>query len=61
MPAGEPIFSEQATEVYIEDEAAGPFVVVAQGEGKVSMDFEQWPAIRDAIETAFKACQEIGD
>jgi len=65
MPAGEPIFSEQATEVYIEDESAGPFVVVKQcrvdGDGKVLIDIEEWPAIKDAVEIAFNVCREIGE
>ena len=52
-PKGEPIFAEMATDVYIEDEAAGEFVIIEQhseGYGKVAIDPEEWPTIRDAVE-----------
>lgn len=51
VPENEPIYSERATQIKIEDEAAGPFVVVSQEEGRIAIDPEEWPAIRDAIET----------
>ena len=58
VPDGEPIFSEQATHVEIEDEAAGEFVKVTQQIGNASdaemrsirIDPTEWPAIRHAIE-----------
>jgi hypothetical protein len=52
-PKGEPIFAEAATDVYLEDEAAGEFVVVEQhmeGYGKVAIDPNEWPTIKVAIE-----------
>lgn len=55
LPAGEPIFSEMATHVEIEDEAAGEFVVVSQHRDSqikgVSIEPNEWPAIRAAIES----------
>jgi|CXWL01.1.fsa_nt_gi hypothetical protein len=64
LPAGEAIFSELATTVSIDDEAAGPFVVVSQdardGEQKISLCHEEWPAIREAIERQLAMCLEIG-
>lgn len=52
-PKGEPIFAEMATNVYIEDEAAGEFVIIeqhAEGYGKVAIDLNEWPTIRKAVE-----------
>lgn len=56
----EPIFSNGATEIALEDEAAGLFVVLIQrpddGEQKVSICKEEWPFIRDAIEQLMEEC-----
>jgi hypothetical protein len=51
-PTTEPIFSEQATIVGIEDEAAGIFFTLEQQrtDGKVSFDSKEWLAIVDAVE-----------
>lgn len=58
MPMGEPLFSEQCTHVSIVDEAAGEFLEVEQQSGrpclepqKVSINPQEWPALKDAIET----------
>ena len=57
MPEGEPLFAEQCTQVEIEDEAAGEFVVVRQQSEHVDADRQaiqiapdEWPAVRDAID-----------
>lgn len=53
-PVTEPIFSEQAFTVELDDEAAGLFLVIAQsgkdGEQKISLTVEEWPTLRMAIE-----------
>jgi hypothetical protein len=60
-PIGEPTFSEMATHVEIVDEAAGEYVEVSQysseGIGKITIDPEEWPAIRDAIEAMLRICR----
>jgi hypothetical protein len=56
LPEDEPIFSEKATIIEIEDEAAGGFLVMSQPgneepyNGKVTIEPETWPTIKDAIE-----------
>ncbi len=65
VPAGEPIYSEQATTVSIDDEAVGPFVVVEQSGNsekvdRISIDPTEWPALKAAIETLMAVCHEIG-
>ena len=55
-PRGEPQFAERATLIEIDDEAAGEYVTIAQDDSKIRIDPEEWPAIRAAIETAFKGC-----
>lgn len=46
LPEGEPIFSERATIVRIEDEAGGEYIVVSQdsipGRGNVAINPEEW-------------------
>lgn len=54
-PVDEPIFSEMATHIEIEDEASGEFVVIGQcnehsKDGKIAIDHEEWPIIRDTVE-----------
>jgi hypothetical protein len=60
LPDGEPIFSELATSVRIEDEAAGEFVVVSQegtpGYGKIAIDRSDWPVLREAIDRMINSC-----
>lgn len=60
-PTGEPIYSEMATIVRIDDEAAGPYVVVEQHGrddiGKIAVTHDEWPHIRDAIERMMLLCQ----
>lgn len=56
-PVSEPIYSEQATEVRLEDEAAGLFLVIKQ-QGKINppadntvcITPQEWPQINRAIE-----------
>jgi hypothetical protein len=58
-PKDEPIFSEQAILVEIVDEAAGEYVTVtALHGGPVSINPEEWPALRDAIDRMIADCRE---
>lgn len=62
-PAGEPIFSEMATTIRIEDDAGGPFIEVEQhgnGLGKIAIDPDEWEEIRNAIDQMVAACGRIG-
>ena len=60
-PEGEPL-SEQSTEIEIIDEGAGEFVTLYQDastkNGLVAITPEEWPTLRDAIDSAFS---EIDD
>jgi hypothetical protein len=62
-PIGEGITSEMCTEVKLDDEGAGPFVVVEQTGapeiGKVTINPEEWPAIRAAVDHMIALCAEI--
>ena len=60
-PDGEPLFIERATDVLIDDEAAGEFVVVEQHAdelGKIAIDPDEWPMIRAAINRMVKECRK---
>jgi hypothetical protein len=61
LPKGEPIFSYQATEISIVDEAAGPFIEIKQfpqegDEQTIKFNVEEWPYIAKAVG---KILQEI--
>ena len=61
LPKGESIFSYQATEISIVDEAAGPFFEIKQlpqvgEEQTIKFDVEEWPIIAKAVG---KLIQEI--
>jgi len=59
-PEGEPIFSERAYQVTIDDEAAGEFVVVHaldEAGGKIAIDPADWDELRGAIDTLIQGCR----
>lgn len=66
-PPGEPLFSERATVVEIQDEAGGEFVVISQDmpshgwTGKLAFEPNEWPVIRDAIDRMIADCREDRD
>lgn len=61
-PKTKEIYSELATEVSLEDEGGGCFVVVRQSpdypspekSGEIKIDQNEWPAIKSAIERMVK-------
>lgn len=62
LPDGEPVFSEHATEIEIQDEAGGEFVVVRQtygseGKNEIRLTDEEWPMVRAAIDRMMARCQ----
>ena len=64
LPAGQLVFSETATHVEIQDEAAGEFVKVWQEGGHVdyqkfiTLDKDEWPVVREAIDRMFGECRK---
>ena len=62
-PIGEGITSEMCTEIKLDDEGAGPFVVVEQtgrtDVGLICISAEEWPAIRAAVDQMIALCAEI--
>lgn len=62
-PEGEPIYSERAFVVSIEDEAAGEFVSVTSQEDsggherRIRIDPGEWPELRDAIDSMVSNCR----
>jgi hypothetical protein len=58
IPTGEPIFSEMATHIEIDDESAGEFLRITQQSGcldakaqSIAITPEEWPHVRHAVET----------
>lgn len=65
LPEGEPIFSEMATHIEVEDEAAGEYLIVSQDVGHVdrkpnsiSISPDEWPKIKAAIDKMMKSLRE---
>lgn len=65
LPEGEPIFSEMATHIEVEDEAAGEYLIVSQDGGHVdrkpnsiSISPEEWPKIKAAIDKMMESLRE---
>lgn len=61
-PEGEPIFSESAFVVQIEDDAGGEFLSIQCHDdqcvgGQIRLDPQEWPALRDAIDRMVKECR----
>ena len=60
-PVGEPVYSEMATNISIDDEAAGEFVVVERSRDKgtdgIAISPEEWPTLRDAIDKMVALCE----
>lgn len=63
-PKDAPMFDQRAIEIRLEDEAAGPFVVVKiqldeVKPGEISIDPSEWADLRAAIDTAVWAANDI--
>lgn len=64
LPEGEPIFSEHGTNIKIDDEAAGEFVIVTQHhrtESGIAIDPREWPTIRGAIDKMIGECRRCDE
>ena len=63
LPEGKPIFDEIATEIRIEDEAGGPFIVISQSgfneKDTVRFDNEEWQYIIEAVEKLLKESKKV--
>ena len=60
-PQGESIFSDCITEIRIDDDAAGEYVVVRQNDrpdNSIAITPDEWPTIRAAIDQMIAACRE---
>lgn len=61
VPEGEPIFSERAFVVQIEDEAGGEFLSIQCHDdqcanGQIRLDPDDWESLREAIDQMVKEC-----
>lgn len=62
LPQGDPMYSEMGFEIRIADDAAGGFIELVQDKGApkpgvVSIDPDEWPALRSALNRMFRACE----
>ena len=57
LPEGEPIFSEWATHIEIDDEGGGELVVVSQENGKIRIDPDEWRPLCEAINKMISECK----
>lgn len=59
-PAGEPIFSEEAFQIEIADEAGGESVIVHScmpGYDKIAINTHEWESLKVAIDEMIKECR----
>lgn len=60
LPEGDPIYSQRATIVAMDDESGGAFVRVKQELDdrirEIAINPDEWPSIRDAIDAAVSEC-----
>ena len=60
-PKDEPTFSDMATTISIDSEAAGEFLVLTQGarrEPGIAIDPDEWPKLRAAINRMVRECRD---
>lgn len=55
-PDGEPSFSEKAYRISIQDEGGGDYVAIEDSAGKIGINPEDWPHLKEAIEVALQHC-----
>ena len=61
VKVGDEIFSESSTDIEIEDEGGGEFIVITQSifnNTKVAFNPSDWPTIRQAINEMVARCRE---
>lgn len=69
LPAGDSIFSEQATTIRIEDEGAGAFLVIEQhpnhtptdGSQQIRIDCVEWTHIKEAGDRMMAVCMSLNE
>ena len=55
-PEGEAIFSEMATDICIDDDSAGEYIVIKQStrnDGNIAINPEEWDIIKATIDQMF--------
>ena len=57
VPEGEPIYSEGATRIEIDDDGGGELVVVSQDKGKIMIDPDEWRPLCEAINKMISECK----
>ncbi len=62
-PKGDPIYSERATTIEIDDLAGGEFVKIAQNRGSkececIAFDREEWQAVKTEIDRMVLQCRD---
>lgn len=56
-PDSEPSYSDMVSIIRIAQEGNGEFVEVEQHGGKIAINPDEWPALRDAIERMIRDCR----
>lgn len=53
------IYGDSVTEVSIDDEAAGPFIVIQQNDQQIRLDPDEIPVLFEVINKMLKECDKI--
>jgi hypothetical protein len=62
-PKNQAIYGDHATHIEIDDQGAGEYVAVSQpiSTNGITINTEEWGAIRDAIDEAISQCRPAED
>lgn len=58
LPKNQRIFSEQATTIEIDDEAAGEFIKIAQDGQTVKFDVDEWEIVKREVDKMAANCRD---
>lgn len=62
LPKGEPLFSELAFIVSMEDEGAGSYVSILQQTDKmpkIMVEIKEWEALKAVVDEMISSCEEL--
>ena len=63
VPEGNPMYNENGYGLSIEDEAAGPFIKIADNSDRtepgILIEPDAWPLIKRAMEILIKSCDKL--
>lgn len=57
---GQPIFATGTINIQLGDEGGGPYLIITNDTGAISVDFDEWPLLNDAVRTLRESANHVG-